>query len=238
MIVFETSECEDVRYDNYCIESTVRSRPEPVVLFKVADGKYDEVFQHGLPKPIPIPLARRGRFDWYDLEILRVVSQEPWIKLKNLAKKLNIKEKNLVKHLPHAENFITGYRVAKIDRLREDSAISYLVSMEFEKPRYICSRVVRHPFVISCGECTSKKALIYAASPANVSPLFINFVRRLADESGAHIERIYSGCHKCLLATTIGSKSTGEFIPREGWQRPNIEGIIEDLIKNGFLIPA
>ncbi len=238
MIVFETSECESVSYEHYCIESTVRSRPEPVMLFKAADGKYTEIFQKSLPDPIPIPLARRGRFDWYDLEILKVVSREPWIKLKNLAKRLGIKEKNLLKHIPHAENFITGYRIAKIDRLREDSAISYLVSLEYYQPRYLCSRVVRHPFVISCGECTEKRALVYAASPANVSPLFINFVRRLADESGARIEKIFSGCHKCLLATTIGSKSTGEFVPKEGWQRPDIEGIIKGLIKNGFLIPA
>ncbi len=238
MIVFETSECEDVGYDYYCIESTIRSRPEPVMLFKAADGKYDEIFQKSLPEPIPIPLARRGRFDWYDLEILRVVSREPWIKLKNLAKKLNIKEKNLVKHIPHAENFITGYRVAKIDRLRDDSAISYLIIVGFDKPRYLCSRVIRHPFVISCGECTGKKALVYAASPANVSPLFINFVRRLADESGAKIERIYSGCHKCLLVTTIGSRSTGEFIPREGWQKPDIEEEIKNLIKKKILLPA
>lgn len=238
MVVFETSECEDVDYDYYCIESTIRSRPEPVMLFKAADGKYDEIFRKDLPDPIPIPLARRGRFDWYDLEILRVVSREPWIKLKNLAKRLGIKEKNLIRHVPHAENFITGYRVAKIDRLREDSAVSYLISIEFDKPRYLCSRVVRHPFVISCGECAGRKALVYAASPANVSPLFINFIRRLADESGAQIERMYSGCHKCLIVTTIGSKSTGEFVPREGWQKPDIEGEIKNLIKKGLLIPA
>jgi len=238
MVVFETSDCEDISYDYYCIESTVRSRPEPVLLFKAADGKYVEIFQKDLPDPIPIPLARKGRFDWYDLEILKVVSREPWIKLKNLAKKLGIKEKNLVKHLPHAENFITGYRISKIDRLREDSAISYLISLEHEKPRYICSRVVRHPFVMSCGVCTEKRAVVYAASPANVSPLFINFVRRLADEANANIEKIYSGCHKCLLVTTIGSKSTGEFIPRAGWQRPDIEAEIKNLIKKRLLLPA
>ncbi len=238
MIVFETSECVSVDYDYYCIESTIRSRPDPVMLFKAADGEYERVFRDSLPDPIPIPLARRGRFDWYDLEILRVVSREPWIKLKNLAKRLRIKEKNLLKHIPHAENFITGYRVAKIDRLREDSAISYLVSVEFDRPRYFCSRVVRHPFVISCGECSDKRALVYAASPAGVSPLFINFVRRLVDETGARIEKIYTGCHKCLLATTIGSKSTGEFIPREGWRVPNIEDEIRNLVKKKLIIPA
>lgn len=238
MIAFETPECENVDYDYYCIESTIRSRPDPVTLFKVADGKYDEIFINSLPKPIPIPLARRGRFDWYDLEILRVVSMEPWIKMRNLAKRLKIKERNLIKHLPHAENFITGYRVSKIERLREESAISYFISMEFDKPRYLCSRFVRHPFVISCGECSGKRAVVYAASPANVSPLFVYFVRRLADELGARVERIYSGCHKCLLATTIGSRSTGEFVPREGWQAPDIEGEIRELIKNGLLVPA
>lgn len=238
MVVFETSECEDIDYDYYCIESTIRSRPEPVMLFKAAEGRYNEIFQDGLPDPIPIPLAWRGRFDWYDLEILRAVSREPWIKLKNLAKKLGIKERNLIRHIPHAENFITGYRVSKIDRLRDDSAISYLISVEFDRPRFLCSRIVRHPFVISCGECSDRKAIVYAASPANVSPLFVNFVRRLADESGAHIERMYSGCHKCLVATTIGSRSTGEFIPGEGWQKPDIEEAIKEMIKNRILVPG
>lgn len=234
ILVFKNKICEELPYESYCIESIVRSRPEPRLLFLASRGKYKELLTMKFSDPLMIPLAKKTRLDWVDLEILRITSKTPEIKLRNLASTIGVKVRTILHHISHAESAITGYRVSKISRLMKDSGIIYFIIISCSEPTGICSHVIRHPFVLGCAYTRKKEVVIQVSLPPAVAPRFIVLLKDSLQD--CTIEKIYTGSLKSLYVSTEGSRATGEYSSMEGWLSPSIEDLIKKLIAEGVLV--
>lgn len=234
ILVFENNVCEDLSNEYYCIESIIRSRPEPKLLFRASRGKYAELLTMEFSDPLMIPLAKKTRLDWVDLEILRITSKTPEIKLRNLASAIGVKVRTILHHISHSESAITGYRVSKISRLKKESGTVYIVVATCNSPHAICSHVVRHPFILGCAYTRNKEIVIQATLPPAVAPQFIYLLKTCLQS--CTIEKIYTGPLECVYVATEGSRATGEYSSIEGWLTPSIEDIIKKLIREGVLV--
>lgn len=234
IIVFKNKTCEELPYESYCIEFIIRSRPEPKLLFLASKGKYIELLTMDFSEQLIIPLAKKTHLDWVDLEILRITSKTPEIKLRNLASTIGVKVRTILHHISHAESVITGYRISKISRLIKDSGVVYFIVASCSKPTTICSHVIRHPFVLGCAQTKNNEIIIQVSLPPAVAPRFIILLKESLQD--CIIENIYTGSLESLYVATEGSKATGEYSSIEGWLVPSIEEIIKELIRKGILV--
>ena len=212
-----------------CLDFVVRSRPEPELLKEVARGCIDAVAR-SVPREVPeVATPYTYRIDWIDLEILRIVSRDPTIRLRSLSYAL---KRSVRSHVNHAEGAISGYRVSRIDALRSNDSCVYIVFATCSDPHEACRRFVAHPFVRGCGYARNT-VVLHSVLPMKYLNTFTQTLAAIAPE--CRIEETFVGPLNQHYVAFVGSTSTGEYSSRNGLLAETPRTVVEKLFEIGAL---
>ncbi len=206
----------------YAYERVFRSRPPRDLLFPVARKLDADIIRYllsvlGKGDIIDFPETELlNKFDWIDLEIVNLVSEDPSISLRELLYKLEYervrkKVRHFLERIERIEKTITGYGVSKIVSLK--SLAMGIIAVIRGGDRRDVLRLLRIPTVMAVGISSEGHAVVQMVT---LRELFHETVRALDDFCsvyGLELVDVYSYDPRFIVVNKFIRKSTGGYIP-------------------------
>ncbi|MCS7111726.1 MAG: hypothetical protein N3E36_07325 [Sulfolobales archaeon] len=166
----------------------LRSKPLVELLDMFIELRFGELTERGLDIAMEHSyridkeyILSSGKFDGLDLAILNILEPHPEVTLRKLTQEVNntlnrdYSMTSIEYHLDkHVENMILGYRVANYAQSYKLSETVSIIILSCRNPLEFCSRVISHPFIISCvGDSRTSIVATNICAPSGYQGSFI-----------------------------------------------------------------